>query len=327
MSTSSQATLGAIRVQSQQRADLENNNSVSTPEWNQYISQSYKELFDILVGVYGNDYHVATTYQFSLNGSQLYNLPDGTPTFQNTDGTTAQKFYKMLGVDLQYSAAPGGYVSLRRFEFLERNKYAYPNSAINFNGYSNLRYRIEGDKLMFIPAPMGGQIAQLWYIPAPTSLQYMLPCTTTAGTSVLTLNNADTTGLAVGMNAFSSAPLNVVPANVTILSISSTTVTVSSTVTATQSSAIFSFWSDSARFDGISGWEEYVVIDAAIKAQIKQEEDFQGLLMQKQSMALRIEAMAEGRDAGQAQHVTDALSINSYGLDGYGGDGGMGGGW
>ena len=42
MSTSSQASLGALRLQAQQRADMENNPAISTAEWNQYISQSYK---------------------------------------------------------------------------------------------------------------------------------------------------------------------------------------------------------------------------------------------------------------------------------------------
>lgn len=102
MSTSSQASLGALRLQAQQRTGMENNNAITTSEWNQYASQSYKELYDLLISAYGNDYYVATQYQFNVTSNQQYPLPNGTPTYRNVNGTTAQKFYKLLGVDLQY---------------------------------------------------------------------------------------------------------------------------------------------------------------------------------------------------------------------------------
>lgn len=314
MSTSSNVSLGSLRLQSQQRSDMENNEAISTSEWNGYLSQSYKELFDLLVAAYGNDYHVATTYQFQVGSTSFVALPDGTPSFTNSSGGQAQKFYKLLGVDLQYSASPNGWVTLRRFEFIERNKYAYPNTAVNWSGYTNLRYRLEGNNLYFIPLPMTGQTARIWYIPAPTSLQFTLPCTTTLNATLVGLT--DTTGLATGMNVYGSG----IPDNTILSSVGSTSVIVSNSVSATQSSAILSFWSDSTTLDGISGWEEYIVIDAAIKAQIKQENDWQGLAAQKLAMSARIESMAVGRDAGQAQHVSDALGANSW--SGYGGDDG-----
>lgn len=318
MSTSSNVSLGSLRLQAQQRADMENNPAIPNQEWNQYISQSYKELFDLLISAYGNDYHVATTYQFQVGQSQFVTLPDGTPSFQNSDGTQAQKFYKLLGVDLQYSSSPSGWVTLKRFEFIERNKYAYPNTAANWNGYSNLRYRLEGNNLMLIPIPMAGQTARIWYIPAPTSLQFQLPVVTANGGTIGSIS--DTTGLSQGMNAASLAALS---ANATISTLSSISVTFSSAAIASSPSSIISFWNDSQTLDGISGWEEYVIVDAAIKGQIKQEGPIEPLMMQKAELKQRIEAMAEGRDAGQAHHVSDALSCNSYGWNGTGG--GMGG--
>lgn len=318
MSTSSDVSLGALRLQAQQRSDLENNPFVSIAEWNQYISQSYKELVDLLVAAYGNEYFFATNYAFGITNAQSYSLPDGTPSFQNANGTQAQKFYKLLGVDLQYSSSPSGYVTLRRFEFIERNKYAYPNTAINWNGYSNLRYRIEGNSLFFIPVPMAGQTARIWYIPAPTSLQFLLPVVTAQGGTICSLS--DTTGLAAGMNAFGSGILS---SNTTISTLSSNSVTLSAAALSTNPSSILSFWSDSTTLDGIAGWEESIIIDAAIKALIKQESDFAPLALQKQAMKERIEGMAEGRDAGQAQHVSDVLGANAWG--GYDGGGDMGG--
>lgn len=317
MSTSSDVSLGSLRLQAQQRADLENNPAVSTQEWNQYISQSYKELFDLLVSAYGNEYHVATTYNFTTGQSQLIPLPDGTPAYQNSNGTQAQKFYKLLGFDLQYSASPTGYVTIRRFEFIERNRYANPNIAVNWNGYSNMRYRLEGANIMVMPQPMAGQSARIWYIPAPTSLQFQLPVITANGGTIGSLS--DTTGLSAGMNAAATGTL---AANATISTLSSTSVTFSSSALTTSPSSIISFWNDSQTLDGISGWEEYIIIDAAIKAQIKQEGPFEPLALQKMAMLQRIEAMAEGRDVGQAHHVSDALGCNNagWGGSGYGGD-------
>lgn len=324
MSTSSDISLGALRLQAQQRSDMQNNPAVSTPEWNSYISQSYKELFDMLVAAYGNDYYVANTYQFQTSSSQAIPLPDGTPAFQDTTGATAAKFYKLLGVDLQYSSSPNGWVTLRRFEFIERNRYAYPNTQTNWNGYTNLRYRLQGNNLYVVPIPMSGQTCRLWYVPAPTSLQFLLACGATLASPTLTLS--DTTGLTVGMNV---ACQSYISDQTTISALSSTTVTMSSNALAPNVSAIVSFWNDSTTLDGISGWEEYVIIDAAMKALIKQEQDIQPLLIQKQAMKERIEGMAEGRDIGQAFHVSDALGAGGAG-DGWGGGfggGGVGDGW
>lgn len=314
MSTVSDASLGSLRIQAQQRADLEGNGAVSTPEWNQYISQSVKELKDLLVGAYGSEYYIANTYQLTLSNSQLYPLPNGTSSFIDTTGSTASKFYKLIGVDLQYSASPSGWVTLRNFMMIERNKYAYPNSSVNFNGYSNLRYRISGNNIMFMPTPMAGQVVQLWYIPAPRPLQYLLPSNITLGSQAVTL--ADNTGLAANMNIYDPAT----SFSSTVQSVTgSTSLAMADNAVTTSASEMLYYWNDSTLVDGLAGWEEYIVIDAAIKAQIKQENDIQPLLVQKADIKARIESMAEGRDAGQAFHVSDVLGFDGLGWDDGGG--------
>ena len=130
MSTSSNVSLGALRMAAQEEADLQSNNFVRTSEWNNYLNNSYKELYDILVSAYDNNYHFAPGYQFTLGGTQFYDLPDGTSNFLDVNGNTAPKFYKALGVDLQYSSSPTGWVTLKRFNFIDRNKYAWPNVPV-----------------------------------------------------------------------------------------------------------------------------------------------------------------------------------------------------
>lgn len=62
---------------------------------------------------------------------------------------------------------------------------------------------------------------------------------------------------------------------------------------------------DGDLLDGVSGWEEYIVVDAAIKALQKEESDVSVLFAQKQALIARIEAASENRDAGAPACVSD----------------------
>jgi hypothetical protein len=120
-----QLSLGAIRLASQQRADRLNSNFVTLPEWNFFINQAAFELYDILVTAY-EDYYIAQPAYFTTDGSTYqYPLPNGILTFKNQSGQTftPPPFYKLLGVDLQTNNAQNGFVTLRRFNFINRNKY------------------------------------------------------------------------------------------------------------------------------------------------------------------------------------------------------------
>lgn len=59
--------------------------------------------------------------------------------------------------------------------------------------------------------------------------------------------------------------------------------------------------------DGVNGWEELLVIDAAIKALQKEESDVSVLLAQKNMLLARIRSEAANRDVGP-QTVTDTQS-------------------
>lgn len=62
---------------------------------------------------------------------------------------------------------------------------------------------------------------------------------------------------------------------------------------------------DTTTIDGINGWEEFVVINAAIMALNKEESDVTALTQQLQIYLDRIETMAEDRDVGEPARVTD----------------------
>lgn len=192
-------TLANLRLEAQQRADMENSTFLSTTEWNTLINKSAKELYDILVSVY-EDYFEAESIFATVNAQESYPLP--------------ANFYKLLGADQIIANSQA--VPLRPYEALNRNA---------FNSYT----------------PAGLQI-QLRYVPT-------------------------------------LAPLV----------------------------------SDSDTFDGVNGWEEYVIVDAARKAAIK-EESFElagQLKADKADLKARIEAMAPDRDSGYGDRVNDVYGEQS----------------
>lgn len=219
-------TLAELRTATRQRADMVNSNFVSDTELNSYINQSIFELYDLLIQKYGNDYFVANPHTITTDGtSDSYSLP--------TD------FYKLLGIDLALSNSNDSYVTIKPFNFAERNRYAAPNFQ-SFYGITNLRYRLRGNKVWFTPIAEANQTIRVWYIPTFVTLS-----------------------------------------------------------------------SDSSTFDGISGWTEYVIIDAAIKCMQKEESDVSVLVLQKAAIIQRIEAASENRDAGFPKTISD-VSFSQY---------------
>ena len=331
--------LQQLRVASRQRADMVNSTFITDDELSSYINASYFELYDLLVQKYGNDYYV-TQYSFSLVGNQeRYDLPED--------------FFKLLGVDLQIGGGPDGYVSLRPFNLAERNRYSTANVQ-TWIGVTNLRYRLSGNKLWFTPSPQTGQTIRIWYIPrlrelvdVPTVTVNNLVAddylsignqTFTAGTEfAIGLNNTITAAnLTAAINAAGITDVsatsngNVITleqAEPTDLALSVGNST-SPTVAGADARLVLSsaqLTNGSTVADGISGWMEYVVCDAAIKMAQKEESDTSVLQLQKQALIKRIEAAAENRDAGSPATISDVQWTNGtwpFG-NGFGGGGGI----
>lgn len=239
-----QMSLSEIRTRSKQRADMVNSGFVTDSEWNYYINQSYTELYDLLITTY-EDYYVAPRLMFTTTGSSSYVLPNG----QNYSGAPA--FYKMFGMDLGLDGSNNAFVSLKKFDFISRNKYVYPQITSTLLGVFNMQYRVVGGNIQFIPVPTSGQNVGVWYFPRLNTL----------------LQDTDIC-------------------------------------------------------DGISGWTEYVIVDAAIKALNKEESDSTALMNEKLMLQKRIEGSATNRDAGQPDTVSDTRSWSER----WGGFGNAGGG-
>lgn len=243
-----QTSLGEIRLRAQQRADREGSMFVTPPEWNYFINQSYYELYDLLITTY-EDYYVAPRLLIPITGAASYDLPNG----QNYTGAPA--LYKLYGVDIGLDGTNNAMVTLRKFDFISRNRYVYPQMASSVYGVNNLQYRLLGQKIHFIPTPSGPQNIGLWYYPRLTVM----------------LKDTDV-------------------------------------------------------MDGISGWDQYVIVRAAKYALDKEESDTEKLDQELIFLTKRIEASAANRDAGLPDTISNTRYNGGFG-GGYGpnGDGGSGG--
>lgn len=237
-----QTTLGNLRLEAQQRSDLVNSFNITPQEWNTYISNSYKWLYNKILQKFGNDYYIQVPYTYTTTG-------DIDPDTQAQTFPLPNDFYKLMRVEVALNPSdPNSWVTLKKFEAIQANLWNYPN-VYTFYGITNLRYRLWGTNLQIVPIASSGQTIRIWYSPRPNQL----------------INDTDI-------------------------------------------------------IDGISDFEELVVVDVCIKALAKQETDPSIFILQKKEMLQEIEEAAENRDVGSPETVSDSRRANfAWGDPGDGG--------
>jgi len=223
-------TLLSLRTQSRQRADKVGSGYILDTELNTYINQSISELYDLLVGAYGNDYFLKS-YTFATDGS-------------TTDYPVPADFYKMAGIDLYLNASR--FITLKPFMWNERGRYQDGSNWAAIIAIQGPRYHLGGQNISFQPTPPGAFNMKLWYVPVSPTISL-----------------------------------------------------------------------DADILDGIDGWDEFVVIDAAIKMLQKEESDVTVLMAQKMAIIKRINLMAENRDEGFSFRVQDVQRMWNEDLETY----------
>lgn len=173
----SEMSLYELRLRSQQAADRVNSQFVTTSEWNSFLRLAMYELYDLLMDSY-EDLFASSYVYINTNGTtQNYPVPDGCSnylggSYGGVSGTPALAFYKLAGMDLGINTSNNVWVTLLKFDFIERNKYVYPNSTSTIYGVYNMRYRLMGNLVNIIPTPAGNQQIRMWYSPKlPALLQ------------------------------------------------------------------------------------------------------------------------------------------------------------
>jgi hypothetical protein len=314
--TAGQSTLGLVRIAVRQRADMVDSTFCTDAELHSWINASYRELYDLLVASYGDDYYATSDTSITTDGtSDTYSLP--------TD------FYKLLGVDIR-TGSSGDYFTLRRFNFNERNRDLVGVTSGRVYRSDEVRYRVQGSVLWLSPRAASGQTLRIWYVPRPSTLTDT--ATATAGAiaagDTLTVNGTTFTFVAAGATGtqvnVGASPTLSLAALVTKLNTYTSTIGITATssgttMTATSYQGSQVTWSQTNVvngsgltlgswtnvLDGVSGWEEYVVVDVAIKALAKEESDVSVLMAQKEALRARIVQVSAQRDVSAPATVTD----------------------
>lgn len=173
----SEMSLYELRLRSQQTADRVGSQFVITSEWNAFLRLAMYELYDILIMSYEDLFSSQFVFINTNGTTQNYPIPDGVNNYfggiypsTSSDGDPSQAFYKLAGMDLGINTSNNAWVTLDRFDFIERNNYVYPNSTSTIYGVYNMRYRLMGNFVNIIPTPAGNQQVRLWYSPKLPSL-------------------------------------------------------------------------------------------------------------------------------------------------------------
>lgn len=141
-----------------QRTNMEKSLFVTDTEIVGLLNRAHAELYDLVVSV--NENYFVNDSTFALNGDEFYALP--------------ADLYKLIGVDLHVDSDRT--ISLRRFNFAERNKYKTTIYVPHIPA-SIYSYNVQGLRIKFIPKPIETRDITLWYVPLPSKLVLSNPQT------------------------------------------------------------------------------------------------------------------------------------------------------
>jgi len=142
----SAVTLASLITRARDRADMTSSTFVTDARLTDYINAELSELYDLLVTAY-EDYFVSTATMTLVGGTEAYNLPSN--------------FYKLLKAFLREGAQR---FLMRRFVVEDLSYSLEVADGVGSNNV-NLRYRIMGGKIYFMPLPSIGGTVELFYVP------------------------------------------------------------------------------------------------------------------------------------------------------------------
>lgn len=237
-------------------------------------------------------------------------------------------FYKEKGVDLSLDASLQNWATMRPFSLRDRNLFSYPlQTVLAYAGWQNMRWQIQGNQIYFLPkqGPLPGTV-RLLYCPAAPVLTATLP-----------VAYATATSYAQGALVYASVAVNGEPAlNQVFVALnagtsggSAPTWPVPGTVNDNGITWAYQGLQSmfATTFDGISGYEDLVTLDMAIKFMIKEESDTTALMAQRAEWMDRINQAAENRNAGDPMVISGGFGLTEgggYGSGGFGPFGGSG---
>ena len=325
-----------IALAVRQRADLSGQQNafggnaggfIIDPELLTDINSSVAMVWDKLVEKFPENY----AYGYDGNPSGIgYIFPIQQGTYQYN---LPFDFYKEKGVDLSLDASLQNWSTMRPYTLRDRNLFSYPlQTTLAYAGWQNMRWNINTrqpgqlPQISFLPkqGPLPGTVRLLYATAAPI-LCYPLPAaransTAYAANALIYVPVTLETGLTVnqvycainGGTSASSAPSFPVPGVVEDGNILWAYQGPQSLFTAT--------------LDGINGYEDLVILDAAIKTGVKEETDVSAMMAQKAEWMERIDYAAANRNSGDPMPISGGFGLSEgggYASGGFGPFGGM----
>ena len=275
-------------------------NKTSPPERVARLDAAKKfdtELYDLLVTRYDHYYVNPTPFTITQSGVDLYDLP--------TD------FYKLSGVEKQVNGSGAqSWQTMLPFNFAERNEVS------TFNLFAQ-RYCIVGDKIMFRGNSLT-QVVRLWYISPPKELDKKVTISSVDPTGDMFTATAHgflngdflyIRGVSLPGGIVANQKYFVVGATTNTFQVSLIEDDAAIDITSTGSGVIKAEWYGAGQsIDGVSGWEDLVAVNTAIRMLSKEESDTTELQRKRQLLVKRIEAAAQSRDQANCHSVTDVRS-------------------
>lgn len=152
-------TLATLRTEVLRRADMVGSDFLTDAEVNSYINSSAAELYDLLVGVYEDQYtlsDVTATPQSSP-------LPMSSPAFSAMVGAldvAGKPLFLLKLRRIEYRDSAGKWRKLRRVSL---NEWDHFNRSYS-NGYPTA-YTLIGESLHVLPEDVSSQTYRIWYVP------------------------------------------------------------------------------------------------------------------------------------------------------------------
>lgn len=153
-------TLADMILVVRQRTDMQQNQFVTDDELAGDCNYALQDLYDTLTGLY-EDYRLISA---TLTAT-------GTTDGVDNNFTLPADCLKARGVDKMIS---GVWAELDTYEFRQRNDYNCPLVQLPY-GYMDVRYRIQDNVCMLMPAGSAPGQYRLWYTPSFTKLTNASP--------------------------------------------------------------------------------------------------------------------------------------------------------
>jgi hypothetical protein len=287
--------------------------NITDSEMQFMIWASTARLWSKILQNFPENYYFNTYLIQTVSGTYSYPLP--------------YDYLKTIKVGIQINVGSSYYYNILPYNIHEQDNFNFiPGFIAPVSGWSTLRYQVQGNNIVFQPqtGSLPGSI-RLQYIPCAPFLCPTLPSAWAATTAYVqgalvsfpvVVAGVTTPQVFIALNAGTSGgttPAWNVPGTV-----------VDNGITWAYKGPVSLF---QTTFDGIEGWEDYIVLDCAIKSSVKQESSaVQDMQAQKAELVSDIEVEGANRQAGDPMTVTGGFGMREGGAFG-GGWGDMGSGW